>query len=666
MNSKKLLFAVVFYSIFMFANNIFANNITVSNFSLTGRNAAEHSIMVKFDISWANSWRTSSSPYNWDAAWVFIKYRIGTGDWRHAWLSNTGHINPTGSTISTGLLRPDTTYNATTNPGLGVFIYRDADGTGTFTSTGVQLKWNYGANGVADNAIVDFRVFAVEHVYVPWGSFYLGSGSTGGSEYQEVAPFYKYPTVTNPYQVTSEDSISVGASTGKLYYANGGGNSGDRRGPIPPKFPKGYNAFYCMKYEVSQQEYTDFLNTINSAFAYTHYWRMSPGLNRFNITLTGVVYSTTTPNIACNFMSWNDLTSYLDWSGLRPMTELEFEKACRGTAVPVPFECAWGTPYAAGANAYVFGPLYTLINSGLTNENIGSNYNSTTYVSSAGAITSDSAVYVSAASATSLGLTITVTTTVGLTTGMPVKVTAGTGTFIAHTFVTEVTDGTHFRVSDYPSIVLSGATVSGYGPVTVNSTTGLMPGMSLGITSGTGILVPGSFVTKIVDGTHFTISDKPTIALSGGTTVITGYPNGNCSWFTTMSSQTGGAINGPLRVGIFAANTLNTGRLSSGASFYGIMELSGNLAERPVSVDSIGRRFTGLHGDGYLDTLAGGNNGCANVMFWPDANTAIGSGFRGGAWRYSNDIQVSDRIMAANYANNWGSDNGGRGVRTAP
>ena len=165
---------------------------------------------------------------------------------------------------------------------------------------------------------------------------------------------------------------------------------------------------------------------------------------------------------------------------------------------------------------------------------------------------------------------------------------------------------------------------------------------------------------------NFTISDKPTIALSGGTTVITGYPNGNCSWFTTMSSQTGGAINGPLRVGIFAANTLNTGRLSSGASFYGIMELSGNLAERPVSVDSIGRRFTGLHGDGYLDTLAGGNNGCANVMFWPDANTAIGSGFRGGAWRYSNDIQVSDRIMAANYANNWGSDNGGRGVRTAP
>ncbi|MEI7485674.1 MAG: hypothetical protein WCK13_13265, partial [Ignavibacteriota bacterium] len=262
---------------------------------------------------------------------------------------------------------------------------------------------------------------------------------------------------------------------------------------------------------------------------------------------------------------------------------------------------------------------------------------------------------------------ITVTTTAGLITGMPVKVTAGTGTFYAHTFVTEVTDGTHFSVSDYPSVNLSGATVSAYGPVTVSSTTGLMPGMNVNVTSGTGSLIAGTYVTKIVDGTHFYISDKPTVALSGGTTVITGYPNGNCSWYTTMwerNSSTG--IAGPVRVGIFAANPLNTGRLSSGASFYGIMELSGNVAERPVSVDSIGRKFTGMHGDGYLDSLAGTNIGNANVPFWPDPLTAKGSGFRGGAWRYSNDIQVSDRIMAANYANNWGGDNGGRGVRTAP
>jgi formylglycine-generating enzyme required for sulfatase activity len=35
--------------------------------------------------------------------------------------------------------------------------------------------------------------------------------------------------------------------------------------------------------------------------------------------------------------------AYADWCGLRPMTELEFEKACRGNAAPVAGEMAWGS-----------------------------------------------------------------------------------------------------------------------------------------------------------------------------------------------------------------------------------------------------------------------------------------------------------------------------------
>lgn len=666
METNKLLRAIIIVFISMFATGIYANNISLSNFSLTGKNAAEHSIMVKFDISWENSWRTSASPFNWDAAWIFVKYRVGTGMWRHAWLSNTGHVNPTGSSITTGLLRTDTAYNSTANPGMGVFIYRDADGTGTFTKTGVQLKWNYGSNGVPDNAIVDFRVFAVEMVYVPFGSFYIGSGGTGGSEYQEIAPFYKYPTVTNPYQVTSEDSISVGASTGKLYYAAGGGNSGDRKGPIPTKYPKGYNAYYCMKYEISQQEYCDFLNTIIFGYATVHYQGMV-GTARYNITLSNGIFSTTTPCVPANFMAWDDLSAYLDWSGLRPMTELEFEKSCRGTAYPIPFECAWGTPYAASGNYGVIGRLYTLNNAGTTNEGIATGYAGSNYVSGAGATSSDSAVYTSAPTASSLYMDVTVNTTVGLTAGMYVKVVAGTGAFVTHSFIASITDATHFKMTDYPSTVLAGATICAYPPVTVSSTTGLMPGMTVGVTSGTGTFIPGTIVTKVIDATHFYFSDLPTVKLTGGSTVITGYPGGNCAWYTTIYDlNTGGGIAGPVRVGIFAANILNTGRLSSGASFYGIMELSGNLSERAISVDSIGRTFTGRNGDGLLDSAVGAYFGRHNVLFWPDPGTAKGTGFRGGAWRYTNDIQVSDRIMAANYSNTWGMDNGGRGVRTAP
>lgn len=96
-----------------------ANNISLTNLSLTGKNTTDDFVLVQFDLSWENSWRTSSEPYNWDAAWVFVKYRVSGGDWQHAWLHDTGHTAPSGSTIEIGLLTPGSAFNATTNPGLG-------------------------------------------------------------------------------------------------------------------------------------------------------------------------------------------------------------------------------------------------------------------------------------------------------------------------------------------------------------------------------------------------------------------------------------------------------------------------------------------------------------------------------------------------------------------
>ena len=51
------------------------------------------------------------------------------------------------------------------------------------------------------------------------------------------------------------------------------------------------------------------------------------------------------------YMCWADCATYADWAGLRPMTELEFEKACRGPLKPVPDEYAWGTAAVAGSNS---------------------------------------------------------------------------------------------------------------------------------------------------------------------------------------------------------------------------------------------------------------------------------------------------------------------------
>ena len=63
----------------------YANNIQVANVTLTGQNTVDDYTLVEFDISWENSWRVVGGPGNWDAAWVFVKYRIGAGPWLHAW-----------------------------------------------------------------------------------------------------------------------------------------------------------------------------------------------------------------------------------------------------------------------------------------------------------------------------------------------------------------------------------------------------------------------------------------------------------------------------------------------------------------------------------------------------------------------------------------------------
>ncbi len=362
--------------------HLWANNIQVTNVSLTDQNTTGQFTMIEFDISWENSWRLDIGPSNWDAAWVFVKYRVGGGPWQHAYLNDDGHVAPAGSTIETGLVDPGSQYNPPSNPIVGVFIFRAAAGTGTFSLSNVRLRWNYGENGVDDDAVIDIKVFAIEHVLVPEGSFYLGSGGN------EMDYFFSYSAaMIDPYEVTSGGEIQVGTSSGYLYYSNNSGVAGDQMGPIPASFPNGYHAFYLMKYEVSQQAYVDFLNTLNreqqnfcvnssivGGGPYQDYVMPSGGsfspLHRNGIRVSSIVASPPSPitffndlndndnpneeadggTIACNFIRWAQASSFLDWAGLRPLTELEYEKAARGPTTPVPNEFAWGNVLAHGVS----------------------------------------------------------------------------------------------------------------------------------------------------------------------------------------------------------------------------------------------------------------------------------------------------------------------------
>ena len=101
---------IQFFSFFFMLNTFSAisNNVQVSNVRLTGQDTINDFTMVEFDISWENSWRYSGGPANWDAAWIFVKYLVGSGgDWQHAWLNNTDHTVCSNVTITNGYLSPE-------------------------------------------------------------------------------------------------------------------------------------------------------------------------------------------------------------------------------------------------------------------------------------------------------------------------------------------------------------------------------------------------------------------------------------------------------------------------------------------------------------------------------------------------------------------------------
>ena len=313
-----------------------ANNIVVTNAALGELNLGEKYVHVKFDIGWSNSWRTDVS---WDAAWVFVKFQApGSDNWQHATLSSTNgdHVAAPGSEVHAS------------SDGKGAFIYRTDTARGNVSFAQMRLRWTYGSDGhnFAQGDQIRISVHAVEMVYIPKGDFYLGS--TG----KEYAHFYKYTDGsqdTEAYLVSSESAITVGKANGNLCYESGGIQDcyGDGLGPIPDAFPKGYNAFYCMKYELTQGQYADFLNKLTAEQCRNRYPNCD-GKDRHTISGSYGNYSAAARDRACNYISWSDGCAYTAWAGLRPMTELEFEKACRGPALPVAFEYAWGSTVIRG------------------------------------------------------------------------------------------------------------------------------------------------------------------------------------------------------------------------------------------------------------------------------------------------------------------------------
>ena len=344
---SQLILSCAFLSfLFLCSSSAQANGVTISNVTLVDRNTTSQTINVKFDVTWNNAWKDE---INNDAVWIFIKYSTDAGTtWYHATI-NSATYTPTGSTI---IVPQDQK---------GAFIQPVNYGSGTQTYTGVKLSWSYGLDGVSDANVINssnskIKVFGIEMVYIPASGFYAGDNATS------TAAFKQGSSDTKPWFIPNENAIHVTAATSGGYYYTTGSNAGeDASGAdfwIPQDFPKGYKAFYLMKYEISEQQWIDFFNTLTSTqktnldiTSATNGGKNSDGVVlRNTIAWTSGDATTARGSRAMSYLSWMDLMAYAGWSGLRPMTELEFEKACRGPNAVVSGEYAWGnTSITAGA-----------------------------------------------------------------------------------------------------------------------------------------------------------------------------------------------------------------------------------------------------------------------------------------------------------------------------
>lgn len=470
---------------------------------------------ISFSIAWENSWNftgTSTAPHNKDATWVFIKARSSAeSPWFHLpLLPDAEQANEPNTCNPTLALQVSEDRK-------GAFVSLAQNGAATIGSCRLELE----ADTTLDLSKLDFRIFGIEMVSIPQGSFYAGDGVSKYS-FQDAA-------TQGPYLLSAEDKIETGEE-------NGLSSRDDNQpaGSIPAPFPKGYNAFYCMKYEISQGQFTDFLNSLSPQQQANHI-AVPPGSAAGTFALAPYAQSRNAIAIqypaiqnlpavfalngnkneryneaedggtrACNFLNWENIAAYLDWAALRPMTELEFEKICRGPHEPITREFAWGTELVLNAN--------TTTADGSPEETVG-------------------------------------------------------------------------ETSEVP-----------YG--------------------------------------------------------LANHGDGAQKDF----------LQGPLRTG-FAANA-GTTRITAGSSFYGVMEMSGNVWEACVSTSSQGLGFKGNPGDGRL-----AEDGLAMQESWPAKE---GSGHRGGAWNslIRNDLSYEFRDLATSdryYAFlpvSRRNTTGGRGVRT--
>ncbi|MBC7884592.1 MAG: SUMF1/EgtB/PvdO family nonheme iron enzyme [Saprospiraceae bacterium] len=438
------------------------------------------------------------------------------GLWHHVNLKSGGHTRPVNCRLLSGF---------TDGQSKGVFVSNSeiSEFQHAVYYKNIRLKWNYGNDGVADDDVIHVKVFGIEMVYVAEGEFYVGMCPVSNDDYEN-----------NPFEltkITTPDASEVPAicfacptltcgSDSLTEYSKGGQPSIDGGYDLQSDFPNGYNAFYCSKYELTLGQYAEFLNCLTNDQV-SNRWHKYDSIvgiydnckqpRRYSLYISDtdsdndgdLDFTSDNPDLPLSFLDLDDGLAYADWSGLRPMTEMEFEKACRGPAEPIYHEFAWGTEPIYSEH------VYEVINYGLPDE------------------------------------------------------------------------------------VIDLAFAPNYSDSMGNAT----------------------YAKNAISTDAYVPDDN----------LCPGFAAGGC--FNGIDNDC--EDDGPLRVGVFAASYSEPSRALAGGSYYGIMELSGGITERIISVEE--SNFDGTHGDGEINAMGESDLATSADSVWGHDS----SGVRGG--RYDSD-----------------------------
>jgi formylglycine-generating enzyme required for sulfatase activity len=331
-----------------------ANNVIISNVSqVTHPFTFEKTI--NFTLSWENSWRifspTSTTQNNYDGVFVFFKYRTETGEWKNLPITMIYGVPPN--------------FEFSTYGNAQIF-YRQDFGIGTISGDFISIP------AVVLPFDVEIRGFAVEMVQIPNAPTNHSLGD--GNQITESANAFHFGDNTYSYygqftNVDVNDFDDAELETPNTFVVASGLQDLTINNLNFPTI----GVFWCMKYEISQGAYRDFLNTLNANQQTTRTANLptstigtgaltTSGNNRNFIEIKypsidgfpadygcdasgNNIFDEANDGefLACNFLSWPDIAAWLDWAGLAPMTEIHFEKICKNNYnnVPIAGEYAW-------------------------------------------------------------------------------------------------------------------------------------------------------------------------------------------------------------------------------------------------------------------------------------------------------------------------------------